>query len=169
MTCLWLHKIYSEGQTWVPALPGTSNASKDHTRRTRSMYRIVLHLRCSEVLWNSYICTGFVPSVSQPLPLQVPGGNMDVDTLLHAKAELLSYIPVQQLEMSLHIMLLYLLHIEQFCSNAWDVLRQCIKEGRGITRSSSSASSVPHCSGKCVDWSVLATVRVIIRSDLNTS
>lgn len=28
---------------------------------------------------------------------------MDVDTLLHAKAELLSYIPVQQLEMKVSI------------------------------------------------------------------
>lgn len=161
--------IYSEGQTLVPVLPGPSNASNDHTRRTRSMYKTVFHLRCSEVLWKTYICTGFVPFVSQPLSGQVPGGNMHVDALLHAKAELLSYIPVQQLEMSLHIMLLYLLRIEQFCSNAWDMLRQCIKEGGDITRSSSSASSIPHCSGKCVDWSVLATVRVIIGSDLRTS
>lgn len=41
---------------------------------------------------------GFVPFVSQPLPLQVPVGNMDVDILVHVKAELLSYIPLQQLE-----------------------------------------------------------------------
>lgn len=40
---------------------------------------------------------------------------MNVDTLLHAKAKLLSYIPVQQLEMNLHIMLLYLTAILLKC------------------------------------------------------
>lgn len=167
MTCLWLHKIYSEGQTLVPALPGPSNASKDGTRRTRSVYRIVLHLRCSEVLWKSYICTGFVPFVSDFIPAgtwREHGCRYIISCKswapkLHSCAAAGDESPYHAL---------YLVRIEQFCSNAWDMLRQCIKEG-GDIGSSSSASSIPHCFGKCVDWSVLATVRVIIGSDLRTS
>lgn len=127
MICLWLYKIYSEGHTWVPALPGPRNASKDLTRRTRSMYRIVLPLRCSEVLvlWKSYICTGFVPFLSHPLPLQVAGRSMDVDTFTACKSELLSYIPVQQLEMRApyHALLL---------TAHWAILLKCMRHAETV-------------------------------------
>lgn len=126
MICLWLDKNYSEGQTWVPALPGPSNASKDHTRRTRSVYIIVLHLRCSEVLQKSYILywvCAFCVSAFTPAGTWREHGCRYITA---CKSELLSYIPVQQLEMraSISCSCTYTAH--------WAILLKCMRHAETV-------------------------------------
>lgn len=122
MICLWLYKIYSEGQTWVPALPGPSN---DHTRRTRCVYIIVLHHRCSEVLWKSYICTGFCLLCLSLHPCST-WREHGCRYITACKSDLLSYIPVQQLEMraSRSCSCTYTAH--------WAILLKCMRHAETV-------------------------------------
>lgn len=65
-----------------------------------------------EEFYLHWVCAFCVSAFTLAVTWRVHGGRYIT------ACELLSYIPVQQLEMNLHIMFLYLLHIEQFCSNA---------------------------------------------------